>query len=41
MDIDLEHYRRELHISSQPLVRLSVVDNSPVSPLTLIHNPQS
>jgi len=32
MDIDLELYRREVHISSQPLVRLSVIDISPDRP---------
>ncbi|MDI6770688.1 MAG: alpha/beta fold hydrolase [Anaerolineales bacterium] len=32
MDIDLELYRREVHISSQPLVRLSAIDISPDHP---------
>jgi long-chain acyl-CoA synthetase len=32
MDIDLELYRREIHISSQPLVRLSAIDISPDRP---------
>ena len=32
MDIDLELYRQEVHISSQPLVRLSVIDISPDRP---------
>ena len=40
MDIDLELYRQEVHISSQPLVRLSVIDISPDRPqrtLVFIH----
>ncbi|MDO9130224.1 MAG: hypothetical protein Q8N45_00285 [Anaerolineales bacterium] len=32
MDIDLELYRREVRVSSQPLVRLSVIDISPDRP---------
>jgi pimeloyl-ACP methyl ester carboxylesterase len=32
MDIDLELYRREVHISPHPLVRLSVIDISPDRP---------
>jgi long-chain acyl-CoA synthetase len=32
MDIDLELYRQEVHVSSQPLVRLSVIDISPDRP---------
>jgi long-chain acyl-CoA synthetase len=32
MDTDLELYRREIHISSQPLVRLSAIDISPDRP---------
>jgi len=32
MDIDLELYRREVHISSNPLLRLSVIDISPDRP---------
>lgn len=32
MDIDLELYRREIHISSQPLIRLSAIDISPDRP---------
>ena len=32
MDVDLELYRREVHISSNPLVRLSVIDISPDRP---------
>jgi long-chain acyl-CoA synthetase len=40
MDIDLELYRREIHISSQPLLRLSAIDISPDRPqrtLVFIH----
>ena len=32
MDIDLELYRREVRVSSEPLVRLSVIDISPDRP---------
>lgn len=32
MDIDLELYRREIRISSQPLIRLSAIDISPDRP---------
>jgi len=40
MDIDLELYRREIRISSQPLLRLSAIDISPDRPqrtLVFIH----
>jgi long-chain acyl-CoA synthetase len=40
MNIDLELYRREVHLSSQPLLRLSVIDISPDRPqrtLVFIH----
>lgn len=40
MDIDLELYRREIHLSSQPLLRLSAIDISPDRPqrtLVFIH----
>ena len=32
MDIDLELYRREVRVSSSPLVRLSAIDISPDRP---------
>jgi long-chain acyl-CoA synthetase len=32
MDVDLELYRREVHVSIQPLVRLSAIDISPDRP---------
>ncbi|MEP7358107.1 MAG: alpha/beta fold hydrolase, partial [Anaerolineales bacterium] len=36
MDVDIELYRREVHISATPLVRLSAIDIAPPRPLRTI-----